>query len=331
MSQKGSSIVSSDNPEVKYKKALMEIQKIHNANKVLKGQSEEMKAEYERQLHELEESLHHLEKENDAVKNDKAELEKFLEELQVSNTELRKEYNNLEREVSYLNDVLTEQNTELKKVNAFKDEKGLTALIASYEDREIAYRKDIARQEELLRSLRTSCDSLDNDLAEERRQRYKAEDLNNALRIEIAKYRELNSSLISKNEAVVAGLVARSSEGKEKYREAEAVLGELGRQLELVRSSRAEQQALQRTTVTLESYESLLQEKGRVESEVQRLRARLEESEARAQEVFVAEERMKQATLKADRLQEECNMLKSKLVVVETKELMEGGEDGELK
>lgn len=50
MSQKGSSIVSSDNPEVKYKKALMEIQKIHNANKVLKSQSEEMKAEYEHQI-----------------------------------------------------------------------------------------------------------------------------------------------------------------------------------------------------------------------------------------------------------------------------------------
>lgn len=173
-----------------------------------------MKADYERQLHELEESLHHLEAEYNAVKNDKAELEKFLEELQVSNTELRKEYNNLEREVTYLNDVLTEQNTELKKVNAFKDEKGLTALIASYEDREIAYRKDIARQEELLRSLRASCDSLDNDLAEERRQRYKADDLNNALRIELAKYRELNAGLIAKNEAVVAGLVARSSEGK---------------------------------------------------------------------------------------------------------------------
>jgi hypothetical protein len=40
MSQKGSSILSSDNPDLKYKKALMEIQKIHNANKVLKGQSE---------------------------------------------------------------------------------------------------------------------------------------------------------------------------------------------------------------------------------------------------------------------------------------------------
>lgn len=53
MSQKGSSIVSSDNPEVKYKKALMQIQKIHNANKVLKSQSEEMKAEYERQLDEI--------------------------------------------------------------------------------------------------------------------------------------------------------------------------------------------------------------------------------------------------------------------------------------
>jgi hypothetical protein len=45
MSQKGSSI-GSDNPEFKYKKALLEIQKIHNANKVLKNQSEEMKIEY---------------------------------------------------------------------------------------------------------------------------------------------------------------------------------------------------------------------------------------------------------------------------------------------
>lgn len=59
MSQKGSSI-GSDNPEFKYKKALLEIQKIHNANKVLKGQSEEMKVEYERQIEELTHSLHKL-------------------------------------------------------------------------------------------------------------------------------------------------------------------------------------------------------------------------------------------------------------------------------
>ena len=45
MSQKGSS-VTGENPEIKYKKALMEIQKIHNANKVLKNQSEEMKEDY---------------------------------------------------------------------------------------------------------------------------------------------------------------------------------------------------------------------------------------------------------------------------------------------
>lgn len=38
MSQQGSSI-SNDNPEAKYRKALMEIQKIHNANKLLKSQS----------------------------------------------------------------------------------------------------------------------------------------------------------------------------------------------------------------------------------------------------------------------------------------------------
>jgi hypothetical protein len=52
MSQKGSSIAG-ENPEIKYKKALMEIQKIHNANKVLKNQSEELKDEYERQINQL--------------------------------------------------------------------------------------------------------------------------------------------------------------------------------------------------------------------------------------------------------------------------------------
>ena len=39
MSHKGSSI-GSDHPDFKYKKALLEIQKIHKANNVLKSQSE---------------------------------------------------------------------------------------------------------------------------------------------------------------------------------------------------------------------------------------------------------------------------------------------------
>ncbi len=46
MSQQGSSIISGESTEVKYKKALVEIQKIHNANKVLKNQCEEMKGDF---------------------------------------------------------------------------------------------------------------------------------------------------------------------------------------------------------------------------------------------------------------------------------------------
>lgn len=101
--------------------------------------------------------------------------------------------------MSYLNEVLTEQNTELKKVSAFKDEKGLSTLIASYEDKEISYRKDINRMEEVNKNLKSSVESLENELNEERRQRYKLEDLNNNLRMEITKYRELNNVLLSKN------------------------------------------------------------------------------------------------------------------------------------
>ena len=64
-----------------------------------------------------------------------------------------------------MNDVLTEQNTELKKMNAFKDEKGLAALITSYEDRELTYRKDISRQEEIVKALKGSYENLEIDLA----------------------------------------------------------------------------------------------------------------------------------------------------------------------
>lgn len=48
----------------------------------------------------------------------------------------RKQRNNLEREVAYLNDVLAEQNAELKKLNMHKDERAVAALIRTYEEKE---------------------------------------------------------------------------------------------------------------------------------------------------------------------------------------------------
>lgn len=56
--------------------------------------------------------------------------------------------------------MLTGQNTELKKMNAFKDEKGLAALITSYENQEMTYRKDISRQEEIVKAFKNSCEKL---------------------------------------------------------------------------------------------------------------------------------------------------------------------------
>jgi hypothetical protein len=50
------------------------------------------------------------------------------------------------------------------------------------------------------------------------------------------------------------------------------VLGELGRQLEMVKSARVEQQTATRTTVSLASYEAALQDKNKIEAEVARLR-----------------------------------------------------------
>ena len=72
-------------------------------------------------------------------------------------------------------------------------------MISSYEDREFNYRKDINRLEEMNKNLKQNFEGLDNDLGEERRQKFKLEDLNNNLKMEISKYRELNNFLLSKN------------------------------------------------------------------------------------------------------------------------------------
>ena len=117
----------------------------------------------------------------------------------MSHSDLQDSNNNLKREVKYLTDALNDQTEQLKRVDAIKSEKGLSTLISSYEDREFNYRKDINRLEEMNKNLKQNFEGLDNDLGEERRQKFKLEDLNNNLKMEISKYRELNNFLLSKN------------------------------------------------------------------------------------------------------------------------------------
>jgi len=69
--------------------------------------------------------------------------------------------------------------------------------------------------------------------------------------MEIAGYREHNNILINKNEQIVATLLNKSTEGKEKFREAESMLYELSRQLEMVKNTRIEQQTSNRATVSI--------------------------------------------------------------------------------
>ena len=52
----------------------------------------------------------------------------------------------------------------------------------------------------------------------------------------------------------------------------ESILVELNKQVEMVKNTRIEQTAISRSTVSVESYEALLQEKTQVEAEVARLR-----------------------------------------------------------
>ena len=119
--------------------------------------------------------------------------------------------------------------------------------------------------DELVKTLRASCDSLDSELSEERRQRYALEDLCNNLKIEISEYRGLNNTLLEKNEQIVSSLLARNSEGKEKFREAEVLISDLSKHLQTIRTIKIENHNATKKTVNVEVYENALIEKRKVD------------------------------------------------------------------
>ena len=53
-----------------------------------------------------------------------------------------------------MNDALNDEKDQMKKVEALKSEKGLSALINSYEDKEVTNRKDLNRLEEINKNLK---------------------------------------------------------------------------------------------------------------------------------------------------------------------------------
>jgi 3-hydroxy-3-methylglutaryl CoA synthase len=73
----------------------------------------------------------------------------------------------------------------------------------------------------------------------------------------------------------VATLLSKSTEGKEKFREAESMLYELSRQLEMVKNTRIEQQTSNRATVSIENYEVVLNEKAKLENELSKMREKI--------------------------------------------------------
>lgn len=80
-----------------------------------------------------------------------------------------------------MNDVLIEQNGELKKLSVFKDEKGISELFRSYEEREDSYKKEVSRLEENVSSLKLIIDRNEEDLTQETEMRKRYEDQYNAV------------------------------------------------------------------------------------------------------------------------------------------------------
>ena len=78
----------------------------------------------------------------------------------------------------------------------------------------------------------------------------------------------------------------------------------------------------------IENYEYIVTEKNKLEAELSRIQDAYEEAISREKEYFEIEEKMKSANIRADRAQEEVNMLRNKIVVIEAKEFLdEAGDD----
>lgn len=94
------------------------------------------------------------------------------------------------------------------------------------------------------------------------------------------------------------------------------MLSELSRQLEMVKATRIEQQSTSRNTIAIENYEAILHQKGKLESDILKLKDKLNEYDSRIRQFYEVQEKMKRAELRNEQLQEEVNMLKGKLIVV---------------
>ena len=81
--------------------------------------------------------------------------------MQESNTELQKEHLTAEKELAYLNYMLAEQNQEMKKYQAIRDEKKVAQLIRTYEEKEQLYSVERNCHEELIKKLREELSRLE--------------------------------------------------------------------------------------------------------------------------------------------------------------------------
>lgn len=79
MSQPSSSIVSADNAELKYKKALKEISKLISANRVLRENADKNNHELKEKIDELSLRYEDLEKEYDTARKEKESFAHYLD------------------------------------------------------------------------------------------------------------------------------------------------------------------------------------------------------------------------------------------------------------
>lgn len=107
----------------------------------------------------------------------------------------------------------------------------------------------------------------------------------------------------------------------------EQLINEFTKQLEILKANKVEQYSQTKNIVAADTYEMVLQEKSRLAQELMTLKGMYDEAQEKIRTMYDLEEQLKSAVFKAGQCVEECNMLKGRLVVLETKELLDGSVD----
>jgi chromosome segregation ATPase len=139
--------------------------------------------------------------------------------------------------VGYLNDVVQDLTTEVKKLNMHKDERAVAALIRTYEEKEATMNRNRNQNEEMIGKLKSAVERLENELQGERNSKEEYEERYKTLSLEMNRYKEQNSALLEQIERLIKEGSQKDSYCVEKEKELRSLLGEFQKQVSMLKAA----------------------------------------------------------------------------------------------